>query len=228
MLKVFPLILAALMANFAATAEGVTEAAAAPGVNLPTPPRTGTVSLEESLAHRRSVRDFSDEALTLDEISRLAWAAQGVVAPGHRTAPSAGATYPLEIYLAAGNVENLAAGVYRYLPERHRLETVSEGDIRQRLGDAAVNQEWLSSAPLVMAIAAVFDRTAARYGRRAERYVDMESGHAAQNLLLQTTVLGLGATPVGAFDDDEVSRLLHLPVGETPLYLIPVGRPAHP
>lgn len=214
------------MATFAATTEGVTEAAA-PGVDLPTP-KAGAMSLEESIRHRRSVRDFSDEALTLAEISALMWAAQGITAPGHRTAPSAGATYPLEIYLAAGNVETLAAGVYRYLPERHRLERVSEGDIRQRLSDAAVNQEWMNSAPVVAAIAAVFDRTAARYGRRAERYVDLEAGHAAQNLLLETTVLGLGATPVGAFDDAEVSRLLQLPVGETPLYLIPLGRPAHP
>lgn len=186
------------------------------------------MSLEEALAHRQSVREFSADALTLSDISRLVWAAQGITAPGHRTAPSAGATYPLEIYLAAGKIESLAAGVYHYLPERHRLELVSEGDIRPRLAGAAMNQEWLRGAPLVMVIAAVSDRTAARYGRRAERYVNMEAGHAAQNLLLEATALGLGATPVGAFDDAEVTRLLHLPVGETPLYLIPVGRPAHP
>lgn len=212
------------MATLAETTEGMTEAV--PGVDLP-PPKAGAMSLEESIRHRRSVRDYSDEGLTLADISALMWAAQGITTPGHRTAPSAGATYPLELYLAAGNVENLAAGVYRYLPERHRLEMVSDGDIRQRLSDAAVNQEWMSNAPVVVAIAAVFDRTAARYGRRAERYVDLEAGHAAQNLLLQTTVLGLGATPVGAFDDAEVSRLLQLPVGETPLYLIPLGKAAH-
>lgn len=215
------------MASFAATSGGATGAAAAT-VDLPVPPKAGVMSLEEALAHRRSVREFSADALTLSDISRLAWAAQGVTGSEHRTAPSAGATYPLEVYLAAGKVEGLAPGVYRYLPERHRLELVSEGDIRERLADAAMNQEWLRRAPLVMVIAAVPDRTAARYGRRAERYVNMEAGHAAQNLLLQATTLGLGATPVGAFDDAEVTRLLHLPVGETPLYLIPVGRPAHP
>ncbi len=186
------------------------------------------MSLEEALAHRRSVREFAPGALTLSEVSRLVWAAQGVTDPGHRTAPSAGATYPLEVYLVAGNVENLSSGIYHYLPEQHRLEFVSGGDDRPRLADAAASQEWVSRAAMVVVIAAALDRTAARYGKRAERYVHMEAGHAAQNLLLQATALGLGATPVGAFNDTEVSRLLHLPASEAPLYLIPLGRLSRP
>jgi len=213
------------MASFASTSGGAT-GAAAPGVTLPPPPKAGAMSLEEALAHRRSVREFAPTALKLSEISRLVWAAQGVTAPGHRTAPSAGATYPLEVYLAVGTAENLAAGVYHYLPDRHRLEVVSAGDIRTQLAHAAISQTWISQAPLVVVIAAVFDRTSARYGKRAERYVHMEAGHAAQNLLLQATALELGATTVGAFNDSEVSRLLQLPSGATPLYLIPLGRPA--
>ncbi len=215
------------MASFAATTKNASAAAAA-GVTLPTPPKAGTASLDEVLAHRRSVREFSTKALTLSEISRLAWAAQGVTASGHRTAPSAGATYPLEIYFAAGNVENLSAGVYHYLPEQHRLEVVAKGDIREPLAEAAVSQEWLSHAPVVVVITGVLARTAARYGKRAERYANMEAGHASQNVLLEATALGLGATPVGAFDDAKVSRLLHLPAGEAPLYLIPVGTPSRP
>ena len=213
------------MASFAAATEGGTGAA---GVNLPALPAAGTMSLEETLARRRSVREFAPGPLTLAEISRLVWAAQGVSGPGHRTAPSAGATYPLEVYLAVGEVENLSAGVYRYLPERHHLEAVSAGDIRLPLADAAVDQKWISRAATVVVIAAVFERTTARYGKRGERYVHMEAGHAAQNLLLQATALGLGATPVGAFHDTEVSRLLHLPAGTTPLYLIPMGRTHRP
>lgn len=219
-------ILVTAMMTFAATMEGVTWAHAR-GIDLPALPKAGGLSLDEALARRRSVREFSLEALTLADISRLAWAAQGLTGPGHRTAPSAGATYPLEVYLAAGNVENLSTGVYRYLPQQHRLEGLFDGDIRVRLADCA-GQEWLSRAPAIVVIAAVFDRTTARYGERGKRYVHMEAGHAAQNLLLQAAALGLGATPVGAFNDGELSRLLHLPAGETPLYLIPVGRPSRP
>lgn len=210
------------MVSFAAVAEGGAGSAAT-GVSLPAPPTAGAMSLEEALAHRRSVREFVPGALTLDEISRLAWAAQGATKPEGRTAPSAGATYPLEVYLVVGDVKGLVAGVYRYRPGLHRLEVVSDGDIRLPLAAAALDQQWVSRAALVVVIAAVFERTTARYGRRGERYVHMEAGHAAQNLLLQAAALGLGATPVGAFDDAEVSRLLRLPAGETPLYLIPVG-----
>ncbi len=182
------------------------------------------MSLEEALAHRRSVREFASGALTLDEVSRLVWAAQGTTPPTGRTAPSAGATYPLEVYLVAGDVKDLSAGVYHYLPGQHRLEPLSAGDIRRPLADAAVDQAWIGRAAMVVVIAAVYERTAARYGRRAERYVHMEAGHAAENLLLQATALGLGATPVGAFNDAEVAGVLRLPSGEAPLYLIPVGR----
>jgi len=222
MMKTPLLILAVLMANFAASAEGGT-GSAAPGVSLPLP-AAGAMSLEEALANRRSVREFVPGALTLDEVARLVWSAQGATGPGHRTAPSAGATYPLEVYLVAGDVKNLSAGVYRYLPGQHRLESVTNGDIRAPLAAAAVQQKWISDAAMVVVIAAVYERTAARYGKRGERYVHMEAGHAAQNLLLEATALGLGATPVGAFHDAEVARLLRLPSGETPLYLIPVGR----
>lgn len=212
------------MASFAAATEGG-EGSAAPGVSLPPPPTAGAMSLEEALARRRSVREFAPGALTLAEISRLVWAAQGVTEPGRRTAPSAGATYPLEIYLVVGDVENLSAGVYRYRPGRHRLEVVNDGeDIRLHLAAAANDQEWVHRAAMVMVIAAVFERNTDRYGKRGERYVHMEAGHAAQNLLLQAAAMGLGATPVGAFNDTEVSRLLRLPASEKPLYLIPVGR----
>ncbi len=147
-----------------------------------------------------------------------------MTAPERRTSPSAGATYPLEIYLVAGKVEGLGAGVYRYRTRQHRLEALDEGDIRVPLAVAAVDQQWISKAAMVVVFAAVFERTTVRYGKRAERYVHMEAGHAAQNLLLQAAALGLGATPAGAFNDAEVSRLLHLPVGEAPLYFVPVGR----
>ena len=222
MIKILLLIMAVFMADRAA-AEGGMEPAAQ-GINLPAPPATGTMSLEGALAHRRSAREFVPGALTLAEISRLAWAAQGITASERRTAPSAGATYPLEVYLVVGDAENLAAGVYRYLPRQHRLDAVAAGDIRLPLAAAALDQKWISQAAMVVIFAAVFERTTARYGLRGERYVHVEAGHAAQNLLLQAAALGLGATPVGAFNDAEVSHLLHLPGSEKPLYIIPVGR----
>lgn len=211
------------MFAFATAAGGGTESVAA-GVSLPAPPAAGAGSLEEALARRRSVREYVPGALTLSEISRLLWATQGAPTPGRRTAPSAGATYPLETYLVAGEVEGLAAGVYRYRPSHHRLETVSNDDIRLELATAAWGQGWVRRAPAVVVIAAAYERTIARYGKRGARYVHMEAGHAAQNLLLQATALDLGAAPVGAFSDTLVSRLLRLPDSEKPLYLIPIGR----
>lgn len=182
------------------------------------------MTLNEILARRRSVREFAPGALTLNEISRLLWAAQGITAASGRTAPSAGATYPLEIYVGVAHVDGLPAGIYHYRPQQHYLEVVSGTDILPPLPAAANGQKWLQQAAVVIVITAVFARTTARYGTRGERYVHMESGHAAQNLLLQAAEIGLCATPVGAFSDTSVARLLQLPERETPLYLIPVGR----
>ncbi len=188
---------------------------------LPTPAMSGDVSLEAALAGRRSVREFSDRPLAAAELGQLLWAAQGITDPrGYRTAPSAGALYPLEIYVAT------AGGLYHYQPARHALAVVGLSDVRQALYEAALRQEAVSRAPAVFVIAAVYERTAVKYGaERSPRYVHLEAGHAAQNVLLQAVALGLGAVPIGAFDDGAIQEAMGLPAEEQPLYLIPVGRP---
>jgi SagB-type dehydrogenase family enzyme len=192
---------------------------------LPEPRYKGNVSLEEALLQRRSVREYSAEPLMMAEVSQLLWAAQGITSTGgNRTAPSAGGLYPLEVYLVAGNVENLAAGVYRYIPEGHKLATVKKGDIRKELAKASLDQSWVGRGAIDIVIAAVYEKTSGRYGERATRYVDMEAGHAAQNLCLQATALGLGAVTVGAFHDEQVQDALDIPTDNIPLYVIPVGR----
>lgn len=193
-------------------------------VTLPAPRLDGGVSLEHALAERRSVREFERGALTLAQVAQLLWAAQGVThRDGARTAPSAGALYPLELYLAAGEVRDLAAGLYRYVPGKHQLEPVVAVDLRPGLCAAALEQECVAKGAVVFVFTAVERRTTRKYGPRGVRYVHIEVGHAAQNLVLQATALGLGSVTVGAFDDAAVARLLDLPRGETPLYLVPVG-----
>ena len=179
------------------------------------------MTLEEAMAQRRSVREYTQETLTLAETGQILWAAQGITSDqGRRTAPSAGARYPLEVYA----VSERAA--YRYLPDDHRLLVHIEGDRRPQLHQAALQQGPVLQAPLVIVITAVFERTSARYGeQRTPRYVHMEAGHAGQNILLQAVALGLAAVPVGAFYDDEVRQALALPAGEQPLYIIPIGHP---
>ncbi|HEY6057412.1 MAG TPA: SagB/ThcOx family dehydrogenase, partial [Candidatus Limnocylindrales bacterium] len=171
---------------------------------LPSPRSAGPIAFEEALRLRRSVRSFSPDPLTLAEIGQLLWAAQGVTdAEGHRTAPSAGARYPLEVDALT------AAGIARYVPEVHSLVSRSAADARSALERAALDQASVGSAPLVIAISAVVERTEVWYGAdRAERYVALEAGHAAQNVLLEAVSLGLGAVPVGAFDDAAVGRIL--------------------
>lgn len=193
---------------------------------LPKPRAIGPVSLEEALRTRRSVRAFSQAPITLEELSQLLWAAQGITDPrGFRTAPSAGALYPLELYVVAARVKGLKPGVYRYIPRGHRLEARAQGDRRQALARAALGQPWVQKAPVVFCIAAFYERTTRKYGDRGLRYVHIEVGHAAQNLCLQAVALGLGAVTVGAFYDHEVAKVLDLPPEHRPLYLIPVGRP---
>jgi len=197
----------------------------ADAIHLPEPRRTSRVSVEGAFGERRSVREFKDKALSLEELSQLLWAAQGVTAPdGGRTAPSAGATYPLEIYAVVGRVTGLEAGVYRYLPERHRVALVAEGDRRGALARASLDQDWMARAPVCLALAAVEGRTARLYRERAALYVHFEAGCASENAALQGGVLGLGTCVVGAFDDDAVARVLGLGRGEQPLALMPFGR----
>ncbi len=189
--------------------------------------RTGRpFPLEKALSERRSVREFSRAPLRLAEIAQVLWAAQGVTARGgYRTAPSAGGLWPLEVYVAAQRVEQLAPGVYRYEPSAHRLVRTSGEDRSAELARAAYGQEWLREAPAILVITGVERRTTGKYGQRGVRYVFMEAGHAAQNALLQAIALGLGATVVGAFNDGKVQALLGVDAGEIPLYLVPVGRP---
>jgi SagB-type dehydrogenase family enzyme len=195
-------------------------------IELPGPRLQAGGALNEALVRRRSVRDFATTALPLQAISQLLWAAQGVTHPdGLRTAPSAGALYPLELHLLAGAVQGLDAGIYRYRPDVHRLQGTLTGDRRSELAHAALDQDWISGAPAVLVIAAVYERTGRKYGARAQRYVHIEAGHAAQNVLLQAVSLGLAGTDVGAFDDAAVQRLLSMPGDEQPLLIIPLGVP---
>ncbi|MGD2075190.1 MAG: SagB/ThcOx family dehydrogenase [Gammaproteobacteria bacterium] len=194
-------------------------------VRLPTPTRAGEVSLEELLATRRSLREYPDAPLTLEELGQLLWAAQGFTHPrGLRTAPSAGALYPLELYVVAGDVQALGTGVYHYEPRDHQLVKIGAGDARSRLAAAALSQTWVREAPVVVVFAAIYERTTQKYGRRGRRYVHMEVGHAAQNLFLQAGALGLATVVVGAFEDMQVARLLQLPAEVQPLVLMPIGR----
>lgn len=189
--------------------------------SLPEPSMEGPLSLEETLLRRRSVRDFSPEQLSSHEISQLLWAAQGITnSRGFRTAPSAGALYPLELYVV------LEEGVFHYDPHAHQLITVIVGDLRSNLYAVALEQDAILNAPMVLVVTAVFTRTEAKYDRaRSPRYVHMEAGHAAQNVLLQAVSLDLGAVPIGAFEDIRVQEVLGLPTDHEPLYLIPIGHP---
>jgi len=194
-------------------------------ITLPEPKYDSDISIEESLLSRRSIRSFTDEALTLQEVSQLLWAAQGITDPlGRRTAPSAGALYPLEMYAVAGNVQDLSAGVYKYEPEKHQLVRVMAGDIRGELANAALGQGSVREGAVAFVITAVYERTTVKYGDRGIRYVHIEVGHAAENLCLQATAMDLGAVTVGAFIDEQVAEVLNLPEDEQPLYIIPVGR----
>jgi len=199
----------------------------APGMDaipLPPPRTESAFPLERALQERRSVRSFVAKPLSLEEVGQLLWAAQGVTAPGGlRTAPSAGALYPLEITVVAGAVTGLQPGLYRYLPASHALAPLGGGDRRAALARAALYQTWLQEAPATFGFGAVEARTRVKYGSRSPRYVHIEVGHAAQNLLLQARALGLAAGVIGAFDDAKVAEVLGMPEEEQPLYLVPVG-----
>ena len=195
-------------------------------IKLPAPDYTNNVSVEEALSKRRSIRTYSGENLTLEEVSQLLWAAQGITGEG-RTAPSAGALYPLELYLVVGDIDGFDKGVYKYRPTDNELEKVADGDKREELANAAVGQDCVRDAAIDIVFTAVYARTTWKYGERGIRYVHMEAGHAAQNVYLQAVSLDLGTVVVGAFFDDNVKEIVNAEEQEEPLYIIPVGR-KHP
>lgn len=196
-------------------------------IALPEPRLQGEMSVEEAIKGRRSERDFKDQPMNIEQVSQLLWAAQGITEGEgfKRAAPSAGATYPLDVYLVVGEngVDGLQAGVYHYQVREHALRLLTGSDVRAPLATACVSQMFIADTPITMVITAEYARTTGRYGERGVRYVHTEAGHVGQNIYLQAEALGLGTVVIGAFIDKEVSGLLHLPETHEPLYVMPVG-----
>ncbi|MCD5396246.1 MAG: SagB/ThcOx family dehydrogenase [Candidatus Pacebacteria bacterium] len=195
-------------------------------IYLPQPRYESEVSLEEAILRRRSRRKYKKEPLSLFEVSQLLWSAQGITDKkrNFRTAPSAGALYPLEVYLVVGAVENLLPGVYKYYPKEHKIVRVKEEDLRKELREASFGQKWVEDGAVSLVFAGVFERTTKKYGKKGVLYVYMEAGHASQNVYLQAEALGLGTVTVGGFLEERVKEILSLPENETPLYIMPVGK----
>jgi SagB-type dehydrogenase family enzyme len=195
-------------------------------IKLPVPRHKSTVSVEEAILNRRSVRSYSKEPLNLEEISQLLWAAQGITdgVRNLRAAPSAGALYPLETYIVVGNVSSLEDGIYKYNPLNHEIINYKEGDCRSELSLAALGQSCVRNGAVSIIFAAVYDRITEKYGNRGIMYTYMEAGHAAQNIYLQAEALELGTVVVGAFIDDKVKEVIGMKEEETPLYILPVGK----
>jgi SagB-type dehydrogenase family enzyme len=209
-------------------------------IPLPAISNDGAISVERAMTERRSVRSFTDDAVSLQALAQLLWSAQGVTLPmeeapagfrwqwmgGLRTAPSAGALYPLELYAVVGASDALAPGVYRYVPTEHAVEMTAEGDLREGLWRAALRQSAITEAPVTLVFAAVVERLAVKYGERSERYAQIEVGAAAENVFLQCESLGLGTVLIGAFMDDQIAEVLGLPAEEHVYAIMPVGHGA--
>ncbi|HEA46889.1 MAG TPA: SagB/ThcOx family dehydrogenase [bacterium] len=192
---------------------------------LPKPRLKSNLSIEEAIARRRSRRLYKKEPITLKELSQILWAAQGITGQVGgfklRTAPSAGALYPIELYVL------LPKGVYHYLPEEHKLEKIKGGDLRSDLAEAALGQQWIREASCNIIITAVYERTMAKYGKRGIKYAILEAGHVSENIYLQAESLGLGTVNIGAFGDVQVQKVLGIPKDNRPLYIMPLGYPLH-
>ena len=199
---------------------------------LPRQKTKGPLSLEETIASRRTRRDFQAKPLILEELAQLLWAAQGITgADGTlRAAPSGGALYPLDVYAVVGgaSVQGLASGVYRYMPSQHGLEKVTSGDLRKEMARACLRQMWMADAPVSLVVTAEYARIEGKYGSRGRRYAVIEVGHVGQNIFLQAEALGLGAGIVGAYDDAGLAKALHLSRAHQPLIVMPVGHPRAP
>ena len=199
-------------------------------IHLPSPSQKGSMSLEEAIAGRRSVRRFTSEPISQSQLSQILWAAQGTSDTSwrHRTVPSAGATYPLEIFVAGGSnsIEKMGEGIYHYDTDSHSLTRHHNQDVRLELARAALDQVFIHQAPADIVICAVYERTTLGYGSRGERYIHIEAGHAGQNIYLQAEALGLATVATGAFNDEQVRQVLRLDKQYKPLYIMPLGKPA--
>ncbi len=197
------------------------------------PPQGGSASLDGALRNRRSVRDFTERSLIQAELSYLLWASTGIRESrgGHdfRTAPSAGALYPIETYVLVNSVQGIDAGLYHYDIKGHALELLRRGQLGEELAHAALEQDMCADAPVVFIWTAIFERSSWKYGQRAYRYVYLDAGHVAANLALSAVAMGLGSCQIAATFDDEVNELLGVDgMEESALYLSVIGRPAPP
>jgi SagB-type dehydrogenase family enzyme len=196
-------------------------------IRLTGEPTCKGLTVEQAIVNRRSHRDFSGQAMLLAELSHLLLYSSGIIDQRHgsRAAPSAGATYPIEVYALVNNVEGLAKGIYHYLIPSHELELTREGDLSHDLSHAALGEKMIRYANVVLVLSAVFQRIQQRYRERAQRYIFFEAGHIAQNAYLVATSMGLGACAIGAFYDDKVNRLLEFNTKDaSALYLVAVGK----
>jgi SagB-type dehydrogenase family enzyme len=200
-------------------------------IYLPAPKIDGNVSVERALHLRRSVRSFTGAPVTIIDLAQVLWAAQGITEPNqcHSTAPSAGALYPLTLFIVASASKDLQAGIYRYEPAGHALVPIQQGDKRMALAKSTFGRQlWIANAPIILILTGNYNQTARKYGARAKRYVHIEAGHVAQNVYLQVQTLDLGTTAIGAFDDNKVLTVLKAGPDETPLLIMPVGHPLDP
>lgn len=194
-------------------------------IALPQPRMESNTSIEEAVANRRSRRNISDAVVELSKLSQLLWAAQGITdrKNNFRAAPSAGAKYPLEIFVFVGNVEQIPAGLYRYIPEGHKLVTISDRDERRALGRSIYHTDRILTPPMTFVISAVYERTELKYGtQRGPRYVHIEAGACAENIALQAESLYLATFVMGAFDDHFAYKACRMDK-EKPLIIMPIG-----
>lgn len=201
-------------------------------ITLPPPIEKSETSVEEAIAKRRTLRDFHSTPITLEQLSTLCWAGQGITSRERgfprRSAPSAGALYPIFLYVAVGEntVSGLSSGVYKYFPLEHELKLVIKGEQRRAIAVASLGQMWMRNPAVNFIISADYSRITPKYGKRGIQYAHFEAGHVAQNIMLEAIALNLASAIVGAFSDEEVKKITGLPLGEEALLILPVGHPA--
>lgn len=201
-----------------------------PKIKLTTPQSMKTETLNYAIQKRKSTREFSQKPISQEQLSYLLWASTGIQRREFgfefRTAPSAGALYPIETYVIINKVDTIPQGVYHYNIKNHNLETIKTGDFRTNISNAALGQYMCSHAATVFIWTAIFNRSKCKYGERAYRYIYLDAGHIAENLALSATSLQLGTCQIAALYDDEVNQIIDVDgITESTLYLSVVGIP---